>query len=68
MPKNWVKHIFTKLLFWDFIGKKTPSESKIRFSKFYEEWKHDMFLIFWMKSHHHKIALNIFSFLRKILF
>ena len=32
------------------------------------QWKNGLFLIFWMKLHHHKIALTIFFLLGKILF
>ena len=49
-----------KRLFWDFWGKSFKNGWEMRFLKFYREWKLDLFLIFWMKFHQHRIALKNF--------
>lgn len=64
--RNRVKHILTKLFFWDFYGNplSLKKNSKVRIFNCHGDWKHGMFLTFWMKLHEHKIALhNCFLFI-----
>ena len=45
-----------KIVVLKFLGQTPTNGPKIKFLSFYEEWKHGMFLMFWMKLYQHKIT------------